>query len=111
MTDKKLDWTPDLSLPVGKGATYQRFTAEQGQDALEITTTPWGEGDLKVNGEEIARAAEDDFSDGDAFRELEEKAEAYEANKVTDSATRKGADAGAAAPGDRTSAEESKSGV
>jgi hypothetical protein len=107
MTEKKLDWTPDLSLPVGKGATYQRFTAEQGKDALEITTTPWGEGDLKVNGEEIAHAVEDDFSDGDAFRDLEDQAEVYEANKAGGSATREEAGSSTAAPGDRSKAEKS----
>ena len=88
MSDKKLEWKPDLSLPVGKGATYQRFTAKQGRDALEITTTPWGEGDLKVNGEVVAHAVENDFSDGDAFRDLEDQAEAYEPNKASGSATR-----------------------
>ena len=74
MTDKKLDWAPDLSLPAGKGATVQRFTTSAGTDGLEIDTTPWGEGDLKVNGRTIAHVS-DASSAGDAFQALEPVAE------------------------------------
>ena len=42
MREKKLDWKPDLSMPVGKGATVQRFIARIGDERLEIDTEPWG---------------------------------------------------------------------
>ncbi len=81
MKKKKMDWTPDLSLPAGKGATLQRFTATDGEDQLEIDTTPWGEGDLKINDEPVAHVA-DNQSGGDAFRDLEAIAEELEERKV-----------------------------
>ncbi len=77
MTEKILDWTPDLDLPTGEGATFQKFKAQSGNDQLEIEATEWGEGDLKVNATEIARVTDD----GDAtevFRDLEKIAEDYE---------------------------------
>ncbi|WP_154694130.1 hypothetical protein CIT37_41750 [Bradyrhizobium ottawaense] len=49
MTDKPIDWTPDLTLPTSK-STVQHFIANAGGDRLEIDTTPWGEADLTVNG-------------------------------------------------------------
>jgi len=39
MTDKPIDWTPDLTLPTSK-STAQHFTANSGDDRLEIDTTP-----------------------------------------------------------------------
>lgn len=81
MTTKKLDWTPDLSLPAGKGATVQRFTATDGDDQLEIDTMPWGEGDLTINDKPIAHVA-DELSGGDAFRDLEAIAEKIEDGKT-----------------------------
>lgn len=81
MTTKKMDWTPDLSLPTGKGATIERFTATDGQDQLEIDTTPWGEGDLKINDKAVAHVA-DDQSGGEAFRDLEAIAEEIEEQKA-----------------------------
>jgi hypothetical protein len=83
MSSKKMDWTPDLTLPIGKGATVQRFTSNEGKDSLEIETTPWGEGDLKINGEKFAHVG-DEISDGDAFRDLEKTAEYLESKKDTD---------------------------
>lgn len=79
MTDKPIDWTPDLTLPTSK-STVQHFTAKAGGDRLEIDTTPWGEADLTVNGQSIAhiQAAP---SAGDAFRTLEGIAEDFEAGK------------------------------
>jgi len=47
---KSFDWKVDTKLPVGKGATLQRFTASDGTNSLEIDTSPWGEGDLIVDG-------------------------------------------------------------
>lgn len=81
MTTNKLDWTPDLSLPAGKGATVQRFTATDGDDRLEIDTMPWGEGDLTINDKPIAHVA-DELSGGDAFRDLEAIAEKIEDGKT-----------------------------
>jgi enoyl-[acyl-carrier protein] reductase I len=52
------DWAPNKDLPVGKGATLQQFFATVGKDQFEINVAPWGEGQLKLNGLEIARTAE-----------------------------------------------------
>jgi hypothetical protein len=79
MTDKPIDWTPDLSLPTSK-STVQHFIANAGGDRLEIDTTPWGEADLTVNGQSIAHIATAP-SAGDAFRVLETIAEDFEAGK------------------------------
>lgn len=77
MTDKKLNWKPDLTFPAGKGATEQRFTASANGDALEIDTHPWGDADLKINGKDAAHV-QGKLSAGDAFREIEEIAEEIE---------------------------------
>jgi hypothetical protein len=81
MTKKKLDWKPDLSMPVGKGATVQRFTAAVDDERLEIDTEPWGEGDLKINDQAVAHVVEEKSS-GDAFRDLEAIAEEVEKRKA-----------------------------
>ena len=52
------NWEPNKEMPVGKGATVQQFFATLGKDRFEISVAPWGEGQLRVNGEEIARTAE-----------------------------------------------------
>lgn len=77
MTDKPIDWTPDLTLPTSK-STVQHFTATAGGDRLTIDTTPWGEADLRVNGQSIAHI-DVAPSAGDAFRTLETFAEDFEA--------------------------------
>jgi hypothetical protein len=77
MTKKTLDWTPDLRLPTGTGATFQKFKAQSGDDQLEIKATERGEGNLKVNATEIARVA-DDRDATEVFRDLEKIAEDYE---------------------------------
>lgn len=74
---KKLDWTPDTSLPTGKGATVQRFTATDGKNELEIDTAPWGEGDLTINGAKRAHV-ENEKSAQRAFRDLDALAEHFE---------------------------------
>jgi hypothetical protein len=79
MTDKPIDWTPDLALPTSK-STVQHFTANAGGDRLEIDAAPWGEADLTVNGQSIAHI-ETAPSAGDAFRALETIAEDFEASK------------------------------
>ena len=71
---KKLDWTPDTSLPAGKGATVQRFTASDGIDKLEIDTAPWGDGKLTINGKKRAEV-ENEKSEQRAFQDLEKLAE------------------------------------
>ena len=40
------------------GETVQQFLATVGKDKLEINVAPWGEGQLKINGIEVARTAE-----------------------------------------------------
>lgn len=77
MIEHRLDWTPDLTGAVGKGATVQVFRSTAQGDELTIETTPWGDGDLIVNGVEVA--AVHDADDGEAFRDLEARAEAIEA--------------------------------
>ena len=79
MTDKPIDWTPDLSLPTSK-STVQHITAKAGGDRLVIDTTPWGEADLTVNGRSVAHI-QTAPSAGDAFRTLEAIAEDFEAGK------------------------------
>ena len=79
MTDKSIDWTPDLTLPTSK-STVQHFSATAGGDRLTIDTTPWGEADLTVNGQSIAHI-DVAPSAGDAFRTLETFAEDFEAGK------------------------------
>jgi hypothetical protein len=54
MTSTTLEWKTDQTVAVGKGATVQQFVASLGADKLEISVAPWGEGQLKVNGREIA---------------------------------------------------------
>jgi hypothetical protein len=67
---KPLDWKPDTSLPVGKGATVQRYTASDGINSLEIDTKPWGEGDLLINGVKQAHV-ENEKTERRAFQDLE----------------------------------------
>ncbi len=76
-TSKKIDWTPNTALPVGKGATYQQSDATIGSDRLEIETTAWGEGDLRINGAEVAHVC-DEASQLQAFQDLERAAETVE---------------------------------
>ena len=70
MTSTTLEWKSDQTLAVGKGATVQQFVASLGADKLEISVAPWGEGQLKVNGREIAHV---DYAKDrrQAFRELD----------------------------------------
>jgi hypothetical protein len=74
MTKKNLDWTPDLELPTGTGATLQKFKAQSGDDKLEIKATEAGKGSLKVNATEIAHVV-DDRDATEVFRDLEKIAE------------------------------------
>ena len=76
-TSNKIDWSPNTALPVGKGATYQQFDATIGSDRLEIETTAWGEGDLRINGAEVAHVC-DEASQLQAFQYLERAAETVE---------------------------------
>src|ERR1700739_3420890 len=73
---RKADWEPNKDLPVGKGATIQQFFANVGKDQFEINVAPWGEGQLKVNGLEIARTAEAKDR-RQAFASLKQAAERY----------------------------------
>ena len=82
---KSFDWKVDTKLPVGKGATLQRFTASDGTNSLEIDTRPWGEGDLIVDGVKQAHV-EDETSEGAAFRDLEGLAENLAHTDISSSA-------------------------
>jgi enoyl-[acyl-carrier protein] reductase I len=76
MTSIKPDWKSNEALAVGKGATIQEFVAEIGDAKLIIDVAPWGEGHLRVNGQEIAHI--NDAKDRrQAFRHLKKIAEGY----------------------------------
>jgi enoyl-[acyl-carrier protein] reductase I len=71
-----LEWKTNETLAVGKGATVQQFVATHGGDHLEAEISPWGEGQLKINGREIARV--NDAKDRrQAFRAIKQIAERY----------------------------------
>jgi enoyl-[acyl-carrier protein] reductase I len=69
-------WEPNKELAVGKGATVQQFSTILGKDRFEINVAPWGEGQLKVNGQEVARTAEAKDR-RQAFATLKQAAERY----------------------------------
>ena len=70
------DWEANRDLPVGKGASIQQFFATVGKNKFEINVAPWGEGQLKANGLEIARTAEAKDA-RHAFTSLKQAAERY----------------------------------
>lgn len=70
------NWEPNKDMPVGKGSTVQQFFATLGKEQFEISVAPWGEGQLKVNGREIARTA-DAKDRRQAFAALKQAAERY----------------------------------
>jgi enoyl-[acyl-carrier protein] reductase I len=72
----KVNWVPNDELAVGKGATIQQFLATVGGNRFEINVAPWGEGQLAVNGREIARTAEAKDR-RQAFSTLKQAAERY----------------------------------
>jgi enoyl-[acyl-carrier protein] reductase I len=72
----KVNWVPNDEFAVGKGATIQQFFAAVGDDRFEINVAPWGEGQLAVNGREIARTAEAKDR-RQAFSTLKQAAERY----------------------------------
>jgi len=72
----KVSWKPSADLAAGKGATVQQFIASLGNDKLEISVSPWGEGALRVNGLEIAHI-QDRKSRHQAFLDLKRIAELY----------------------------------
>jgi hypothetical protein len=74
---KHLEWKVDTTLPVGKGASLQRFTASDGVSSFEIDTTPWAEGDLIVNGVKRMHA-ENEKNQQAAFQDLKACAEQLE---------------------------------
>ena len=76
MSMNKVDWKTNGGMAVGKGATVQEFLAIVGADKLAIDVAPWGEGRLRVNGQEIAHL-KDAKDRRQAFRELKKIAEHY----------------------------------
>src|ERR1700740_3527159 len=70
------NWEPNKDMPVGKGSTVQQFFTTLGKDQFEINVAPWGEGQLKVNGLEIARTAEAKDR-RQAFASLKQAGEGY----------------------------------
>jgi uncharacterized membrane protein YoaK (UPF0700 family) len=94
---KKIDWIPNADLPVGKGATGQEFDAKVGADQLVIKTTPSGDGDLSLNGKEIAHIRLEKtqlqaFQDLEQFAEflVEDEADPVAANPVDHADTARG---------------------
>jgi enoyl-[acyl-carrier protein] reductase I len=73
---RRPNWKSNDKTAVGKGATAQQFFATVGGDKLEIEVAPWGEGQLKVNGREIARVT-DAKDRRQAFQDLDKAAERY----------------------------------
>jgi enoyl-[acyl-carrier protein] reductase I len=71
---KKIDWSQNADLPVGKAATRQEFDAKVGADQLAIETTPWGDGDLRINGAEVAHV-HDEKTQLQAFQDLKRVAQ------------------------------------
>jgi enoyl-[acyl-carrier protein] reductase I len=71
-----LEWRANEALAVGKGATVQQFVASVGGNQLEMEIAPWGEGQLKINGREIARI-NDVKNRRQAFRAISQIAERY----------------------------------
>jgi enoyl-[acyl-carrier protein] reductase I len=71
-----LEWKTNEALAVGKGATLQQFVATVGNDQLEMEIAPWGEGQLKINGREIAQI-NDAKNRRQAFRAIQQIAERY----------------------------------
>lgn len=63
-----------------KSAPEQRFTSTANGEELEIDTHPWGDADLKIDGQGAAHV-EGKASAGDAFRAVEIIAEAIEDKK------------------------------
>ena len=76
MSMNKVEWKTNGGMAVGKGATVQEFLASVGADKLAIDVAPWGEGRLRVNGQEIAHL-KDAKDRRQAFRELKKIAEHY----------------------------------
>lgn len=80
-----MNWTTNPTLPAGKGATLQQFVATIGSDTFEIEVAPWGEGDLKVNGQTVAHL-DGARSRYQAFRSLKQIAERYRRHGTADAA-------------------------
>ena len=53
MSSRTPNWKSNNKVAAGRGATVQQFFATVGADKLEIEVSPWGEGQLKVNGREL----------------------------------------------------------
>lgn len=76
MSSSELNWKADDALAIGKGATMHSFFATLGLDRFEIDVAPWGQGRLRLNGQEIAHV--DDAKDRrQAFRDLKRIADNY----------------------------------
>src|SRR5271170_1890716 len=76
MPSNKPDWKTNENIAVGKGATVQEFLATVGDDKLQIDVAPWGEGHLRVNGQEIAHI-NNEKDRRQAFRKLKTIADRY----------------------------------
>ena len=76
MSMSKVEWKSNGALAAGKGATVQEFMAMAGADKLAIDVAPWGEGRLRINGQEVAHL-KDAKDRRQAFRELKKIADHY----------------------------------
>ena len=73
---RMLEWKTNEALAVGKGATTQQFVATLGDHLLEAEIAPWGEGQLRINGRQIAHI-DDAKNRREAFRAIKQIAERY----------------------------------
>jgi enoyl-[acyl-carrier protein] reductase I len=71
-----LDWRASEHQAAGKGATIQAFIAALGSDRFEIDVAPWGEGHLRLNGQEIGHVSHGK-NRREAFRDLKIMADRY----------------------------------
>ena len=76
MSSGKPNWKTNARAAAGKGATLQQFVTTVGADRLEIEVAPWGDGQLKVNGREIAHINGASGRE-QAFQSLKKTAERY----------------------------------
>jgi hypothetical protein len=79
MRETKVDWISTAA--VNCSAVIERFVAIVGHDKLEICVCPWGEGNLTLNGIEIAYIHGRNGS-REAIIDLKKIAEQYMAEQV-----------------------------
>jgi enoyl-[acyl-carrier protein] reductase I len=87
MSLSRLDWKANQGLALGRGATVQGFVATASNRKLEIDVAAWGEGRLRVDGQEVAHITGVEGRD-QTFRELSEIADRFLEGQMLDSDTK-----------------------